>query len=98
MDLYITGFINDRLEEIAGNLRKTNGEYAQAVKMCKELREEIDPIIMNEKDLALCVGDFLNFQEYLQHEFTIAAIEQRAFYKQGYLDCVDLLQGLGVLR
>ena len=91
------GFIEDRIEAIAGTLRKTNGEYAQAVKIRKELHEKIDPIITSEKQLTLDKYDFADFREFLQQEFIIAAIEQPAFYKQGYLDCVDMLKQLGVL-
>lgn len=97
MQQAILGFIEDRIESIAGTLRKTNGEYAQAVKMRKELHEKINPIITSKKQLTLDKCDFADFQEFLQQEFIIAAIEQPAFYKQGYLDCVDLLKRLGVL-
>jgi hypothetical protein len=33
----------------------------------------------------------------VQHEFTIAAIEQHAFYRQGWLDCAEMLKRLGVM-
>ncbi len=65
--------------------------------MRRELMEKINPVIMSKGELTLDECDFLDFQEYMQHEFTIAAIEQPAFYRQGYLDCVSLLQGLGML-
>ena len=97
MNLRFTDYINDRLDEISTDLRKTNGEYAVAVEMRNELYELFEPIIMSKKDLELCVGDFQNFQDYIKHSFTIVAIEQRAFYQQGYLDCVKLLQTLGML-
>jgi len=97
MQQAIIDFIEDRIKAIASTLRKTNGEYAQAVKIRKELHEKIDPIITSEKQLTLDKCDFADFQEFLQQEYIIAAIEQSAFYKQGYLDCVDLLKRLGVL-
>lgn len=97
MKLHFTDFIDERLEEISADLRKTNGEYALAAQMRKELSEKLDPIIMSESEMTLDECDFLDFQEYMQHEFTITAIEQHAFYKQGYLDCVNLLQSLGMM-
>jgi hypothetical protein len=97
MKLDTIDFVDGRLEQIAADLRKTNSEYALAVKMRKELWEKIDPIIMSKNQRTLLESDFLILQEYFQHEFTIAAIEQPTFYRQGYLDCVDLLQGLGIL-
>ena len=97
MDLDTIGFLNDRLEEITANMRKTNGEYAVAVKMRSRLYEEIKPIINSQEDLELCTSDFLNFQKYFQYDFTITAIEQQTFYRQGYMDCVDLLKKFGVL-
>ena len=97
MQQAIIGFTEDRIEAIAGTFRKTNGEYAQAVKMREELYEKIDPIITSEKQLTLNQCDFADFKDFLQQEFIIAAIEQPAFYKQGFLDCVNLLKRLGVL-
>ena len=97
MNLCFTDFIDGRLEEVCADLRKTNGEYALGVQMSKELLEKLHPIIMSDKKLALEKEDFLDFQEYLQHEFTIRAIEQRTFYWQGYLDCVNMLKVLGML-
>ncbi len=82
---------------VHAHLRKTSSEYALAVKMRKELWEKIDPIIMSKNQRTLLESDFFILQEYFRHGFTIAAIGQPAFYRQGYLDCVDLLQGLGVL-
>ena len=79
MQQALIGFTEDRIEAIAGTFRKTNGEYAQAVKMRKELYEKIDPIITSEKQLTLNQCDFADFQEFLQQEFIIAAIEQPAF-------------------
>ena len=96
MNPLFTDFINGRLEEITEELRQTNGEYALAVKARKELRERLNPVIMSGKELTLFEADFLDIQEYLEYEFTAAAIEQRAFYRQGWLDCAELLRRLGM--
>jgi hypothetical protein len=52
---------------------------------------------MSEKELILSECDFLDFREYFQQQRTVAAIMQLGAYRQGYLDCVRLLQMLGVL-
>ena len=89
---------DSRLEEISDNLRDTNGEYALALDLRSELREKIEPIIMSEKEMTLDECDFMDFQEYIESESTITAIERHAFYNQDRLDCICLLRELGVLR
>lgn len=97
MQQAIHGLIEYHIERNSATLRKINGEYAMAVKMRRELHEKIHPIITSKKKLTLDKCDFADFQDFLQQEFTIAAIEQPTFYKQGYLDCIDLLKQLEVL-
>lgn len=97
MSLYVSDYLDSRIEEIAQDLRKTNSEYALAMKKCKELIKQIDPMLHSEGGIALTAGDCLNFQEFLKHEFTSTAIMQQELYKQGYLDCVELLKMLGIL-
>lgn len=97
MSLYVSGYLDSRIEEIAQNLRKTNSEYALAMEKGKELMENIDPIIHSERGITISAGDCLDFQEFLKQEFTSTAIIQQELYKQGYLDCVKLLKMLGVL-
>ncbi|MDP4120542.1 MAG: hypothetical protein Q8876_05750 [Bacillota bacterium] len=97
MSLYVSDYLNFRIDEIAQNLRKTNSEYALAMEKSEELMENIDPIIHSERGITICAGDCLDFQEFLEHEFTSTAIMQQELYKQGYLDCVKLLKMLGVL-
>ncbi len=62
-----------------------------------ELWNRIDPIIMSKHELTLSPDDFQSFRQLFEHELTTAAIEQQALYKQGYLDCVELLEGMGVV-
>ena len=93
-----TDFVINRLEEIAQDLRKTNGNYALAVRTREELKEKIDPVITSGREMTLDACDFMDIQEFLEYDLTATAIEQQAFYKQGYLDCVDLLKELGMLR
>lgn len=97
MCLFLSDYVDSRIEEITQNLKRTNSEYSLAIKKSKELRENIDPIIYRESDITICVGDCLDFQEFLEQELTSAAIMQQELYKQGYLDCVKLLKMLGVL-
>lgn len=97
MRLHVTDFVDNRMEEIADNLIKTNGEYARAVKARKDALQKIDPLLVGEKDIVLKPEHCWDIQEYMKQDFTATAIEQRTFYRQGYLDCVDLLKCLGVL-
>jgi hypothetical protein len=97
MEISTVDFVDDRLEEIAANLRKTNGEYAKAVERHKKLAKNVNDIITRDSDILLAECDRLDFQEYFDKEFVIAAIEQQAIYKQGLCDCVMILKDLGVL-
>jgi hypothetical protein len=97
MRLHITDFVDNQLEEIADNLLKTNSEYANAVETRKAVLQKIDPLLSGDKDVVLKPEHCRDIQEYMKQDFTTTAIEQRTFYRQGYLDCVDLLKGLGVL-
>ena len=69
------------------NLRKINSEYALAAEKSRILYDKIDPVINECNDL----------KEFLDHEFTKAALTQQQLYKQGYLDCVNLLKMLGLI-
>ena len=97
MEINTIDFVNNRLKDIVANLRKTNGEYAKAAERQNELIENVNDIIMRDRDILLMECDRLDFQEYFEKEFTISAIEQQAIYKQGLRDCVTILKNLGVL-
>ncbi len=99
MNKDISCITDDRLlDRVAEDLRKTDGAYALAAEICSELREKLDPVITSEKELTLDGCDFTDIREYIENESTVAEIEKRALYRQGYRDCVELLRGLGVLR
>lgn len=97
MSLYVTDFLNSRIEEITQTLKTTNGEYALAVEKRKSLFENIDPIIHHDRDITISSGDCMDFCEYFDHDFIATAIMQQELYKQGYLDCIQLLSMLEVL-
>jgi len=97
MEINTVDFVDNRLEEITANLRKTNGEYVKAFERYKELTGNVNDMIMRDKDILLAKCDRMDFREYLEKEFTIAAIEQQAIYKQGLRDCVAILKALGIL-
>lgn len=97
MSLYVTDFLDGRIEEIVRTLRKTDSEYALAVEKRKALYDDIDPILHHERDITISAGDCLNLLEFIELEFTITAHLQQALYRQGYLDCVKLLTMLGLL-
>ncbi len=98
MSLYISDFLDGRIEEVAQNLHKTNTEYALSMKKISQLMENINPIVMStNEELTISHSDCLDFKEYMHEEFICTAIMQQTLYWQGYLDCVKLLRMLGVL-
>lgn len=97
MHLPVSGYLTARIEEISQEVKENNGEYAKALAKAKELLENIHPIIHSTKDISITAGDCLDFQEFLENEFTSSAIIHQELYKQGYLDCVKVLKMLGVL-
>ena len=98
MRLDFSEFISGRIDDISQDLRKTNTEYALATDKLTRLYENIHPIITStSEELTISRGDCIEFQQFLNEELTSDAIIQQALYKQGYLDCVQLLKMLGVL-
>lgn len=91
MSLFVSDFLNGRIEYVMQNLCKTNGDYALAMKKKKMLYQNIEPIIQRRGELNITAGDCMDFCEYFENDFTTAAILQQALYRQGYLDCAQLL-------
>jgi len=77
MEINPVDFMDNRIEDIAADLRKTNGEYAKAVERRKELTKNVNNIIMGDRNILLAEYDRLEFREYFEKEFAIAAIEQK---------------------
>ena len=96
MSLYVSDFLDSRIDDIIKNLRETNGEYAIAVEKCKGLHENIDPIVYREEDITISGGDCMDFKGLFEHEFNMTAIMQQELYKQGYVDCIKLLKMLEI--
>ena len=96
MNLYVSDFLNDRIDEITQDLLRTNGEYALAVEKSKKLMENINPIIHCKREIVICASDCIDFKEFLECEGSSAAILREELYKQGFLDCVELLKGIGI--
>ena len=87
----------DRIEEITDELRKTNSRYYKAFIKRKELCEIVSKVAGNKEDMTLTAADSQSLSRFFEHEFTIGAIEDIAFYKQGYMDCISILKELGVI-
>ena len=87
MSLYVSDFLDGRIEEIVQNLRKTNSEYAFAAEKNRILYDKIDGVI----------NECAYLKEFLDHEFTKTALTQQKLYEQGYLDCVKLMRMLGLI-
>ena len=90
--------LDTRIQATEKNLYETNGEYALAVERSKELFENIAPMIHHQENLTITAGDCLDVCEYLEWMDAATVTAKRELYKQGYLDCVELLVKLGVLR
>ena len=97
MNLFLEGFLDHRIEQIAKQLPDANAEYALANHECQELWEYIKPIIYGDTDLEISIGDRMNFADYFEQYAVIASIEKRFFYKQGYMDCVRVFKEIGAL-
>ncbi len=97
MNRNIYDFLDARMEEIARELKDTNGEYASELERQEALMENLGSIIYREEGIFVGAEDCLDMQEYLDHQHTAAAILQRQIYRQGCLDCIVLLKRLGVL-
>lgn len=93
----VWGFLDSRIQEIAQTLRENHVEYAAAVEKRKSLLKSIDPILHSETGLSVSAEDCIALREYFAQEFTVNAIFEQELYKQGYMDCIQLLFILGIL-
>ncbi|MPN34654.1 hypothetical protein SDC9_182148 [bioreactor metagenome] len=99
MNLNLTEFLSERIDEIISQLKETNTAFALSDKRSSQLIDDIDPIMMNEKrDMTITPKDCMNISEFFEQELVQEGITQEKLYKQGYLDCVKLLRMLEVIR
>ena len=91
-------FLHSRIESIMTDLRKNHAGYAVAWTKRRELYDLIDPILRAEGSLTIAHGDCQNLRDYREQDFITLAVMQEELYRQGYLDCVELLRTMGVLR
>ncbi len=90
-------FISDRIGEISDKVLETNSEYALSREQSNAIYERLEPILNSETDLTINQGECSDFNTLLDNNVFSEAIMEQELYKQGYLDCVYLLKGLGVL-
>ena len=91
-------FVYSRIESIMNDLRKNHAGYAVAWTKRRELYDLIDPILRSEGSLTIAHGDCQNLRDDMEQDFITIAVMQEDLYRQGYLDCVELLRTMGVLR
>jgi len=97
MNQFLDGCISQRIDQISQNLLQTNGEYARADHKRKNLYRNMHDIMSGDTDLEITGGDRMDFSEYFEQLAIMASIEKRSYYRQGYMDCVKVLQNLGIV-
>ena len=97
MNLFLDGYLSQRIDQISKTLLETNGEYARADHKRKVLWENVHPIMSGNTDIAISGGDRLDFSEYFEQLTIMSSIEKHILYRQGYMDCVKALKALGIL-
>ncbi len=92
-------FMINRIEDIADELRKNNTKYYNSVNKRKELSKVLNKFtpIDAKEDVILTVKDIRDFNSLFEHDFNAKSIEEVELYKRGYLDCIAILKGLGVI-
>ena len=96
MQADFSAFMYSRIESILTDLRKNHAGYAVAWTKRRELFDRLDPIFRTEGSLTH--ADYQAVQDYMEQDFITIAVMQEELYRQGYLDCVELLRTMGVLR
>ena len=86
-------YIDDRIESVCDNLRKTDAEYGDlfARRMERQAQHDsaIDPLDAEHRQMLEM------FEMDLFHQ---TAIEQQELYKHGYHDCIALLKRLNLIN
>jgi len=94
---FLNGCLSQRIDQISQSLLKTNGEYAQADHKRKILYQNVHCLISGDTDLEITGGDRMDIKEYIEQVAIMASIEKHALYRQGYMDCVKVLNLMCIL-
>lgn len=97
MQEFVLDFLSGRLDSVVEFFRKNNAEYALAAERKRSLYDAISPMMHVENSMTISEGDGLNLRDYFEQDFIMTAIMEEELYKQGYLDCIQLLRLIGVL-
>lgn len=68
-------------------------EAEEALRLKKEAEEELEDVLeVMTSDQKVCIENYI---DSLNHQ---AFVEEQKAYCQGYVDCIQLLAGLGILK
>ena len=93
----VSDFVDKRMEEMRKDLSNSNCEYLSDAETCKNLYTIVEDILTSKGGITLSAQDCMDLGDYLEAKNSIHALFERLCYRQGYLDCVQLLSILGIL-
>lgn len=90
--------LDNRLDDVITGLYQNNAEYALSVHKARWLEDQIKDIINCNKDIEISRGDCLTMHDLIESLIEKASLETKYAYRQGYVDCAELLQLMNVLQ
>ena len=90
--------LDNRLNDIISGLAKNNAEYAVAVHKNDWLSEQIEDIINGHTDMQISGGDRAALLDFVESFMKRSGLETTYAYRQGYADCIQLLQVMSGFR
>ena len=94
MEKIIDEFIRLRVDDVYRELSKRSVEFAMALHELERLQRELSPLLFCQTSLFITAGDCQALRECLEQETAVSAVLQQAMYRQGYLDCMELMRML----
>ena len=94
MTHYEMQYLEDKIEEVLRNLRKSNSRYSAAAKNEGELYARIKNIIDSKGEIFISDAERDRIRELMEQEDDILPIVQAELYRQGYLDHMRLAMSL----
>ena len=66
-----------RIEEIYGELLKSNAEFALVERRCRELQDMIDPVISRHRDIEISGEEYASIEELQEQWLILDGINQQ---------------------
>lgn len=97
MNLFLDGYLNNRIGQISKDLLEKNADYARAEAIRERLWEKVKPVLYENTNIEISSDVRKNILELFDNVELMETIENKELYRRGYMDCINVLKYLGIL-